>query len=400
MLAHAPVLADALAQRAELLDGLIDARALDLPAGVETIARELAGDAPDYERLLDRVRERVGEHRFALGVQLIEGAHDPLDIAEGYARVAEAAIAVLAPAAIAEFEAQHGRVEGSDLAILALGRLGGGALTYASDLDLVFLFSGSHEGQSDGRRPLGTTEYFNKLSQRIVAALSVATAAGPLYEVDTRLRPNGTQGLLAVSIDSFARYQAESAWSWEHMALCRARPVFGPRDARGELAGVIAATLGKPRNAAALAQEVAQMRRDIQTHKPPKGALDAKLLPGGLVDVEFLTHYLQLSTGEGLIPGVEKAIAAHVAAGRLDAGFAAAHAFMTRMLVVVRLVSPDCDEPPLATRGLVAARLGCADWPALLDAFDAHRALVIGQWERHLGARDFANLPAKEEHTP
>ena len=101
-----------------------------------------------------------------------------------------------------------------------------------------------------------------------------------------------------------------------------------------------------------------------------------------------------------MVPGVEKAIAAHVAAGRLDAGFAAAHAFMTRMLVVVRLVSPDCDEPPLATQGLVAERLaeegGAADWPALLDRFNAHRALVIGQWERHLGSRDFANLPQKD----
>jgi [glutamine synthetase] adenylyltransferase / [glutamine synthetase]-adenylyl-L-tyrosine phosphorylase len=282
------------------------------------------------------------------------------------------------------------------LVILALGRLGGGALTYASDLDLIFLFSGDHGAESDGRRPLGATQYYNKLSQRIVAALSVATAAGPLYEVDTRLRPNGTQGLLAVSIDSFARYQAENAWSWEHMALCRARPVFGPTDARAELAKVIADTLAKPRDAAMLAIEVAQMRRDIAAHKPPKGALDAKLLPGGLVDVEFLTHYLQLSTGEGLVPGVEKAIAAHVAAGRLDAGFAAAHAFMTRMLVVVRLVSPDCDEPPLATQALVAARLQCPDWAGLQAQFNAHRALVIGQWERHLGSRDFAHLPQKD----
>ena len=288
----------------------------------------------------------------------------------------------------------------SDLVILALGRLGGGALTYASDLDLVFLFSGDHDAESDGRRPLGATQYYNKLSQRIVAALSVATAAGPLYEVDTRLRPNGTQGLLAVSIDSFALYQAESAWGWEHMALCRARPVFGPKEARAELAQVITDTLAKPRDAAALAVEVVQMRRDIATHKPPKGALDAKLLPGGLVDVEFLTHYLQLSTGDGLFPGVERGIAAHVAAGRLDAGFAAAHAFMTRMLVVVRLVSPDCDEPPLATQGLVAEGMGAADWEAMLTQFNAHRALVIAQWERHLGARDFAGLPAKQEHKP
>src|SRR3546814_222939 len=107
----------------------------------------------------------------------------------------------------------------SELAILALGRLGGGALTHASDLDLIYLFSGDFTGESDGRRPLGATQYYNRLVQRISNAMSVQTASGPLYEVDTRLRPSGAQGLLAVSFDSFERYQKEAAWTWEHLAL-------------------------------------------------------------------------------------------------------------------------------------------------------------------------------------
>ncbi|MBA4355300.1 MAG: glutamine-synthetase adenylyltransferase, partial [Novosphingobium sp.] len=182
ILAHAPTLADELARRSDLLDILIDRSAFDLPGSVEDIAAELsrgeAGD--DYQRLLDTVRVRVGEMRFALGVQLIEGqlgegGRDPLEVAAALSRVAEAAIVVLGRAAIDEFRQNHGDVPGSNLAILGLGRLGGAALTHASDLDLIFLFSGDHSAESDGRRPLGATLYYNRLAQRVIAALSVPT---------------------------------------------------------------------------------------------------------------------------------------------------------------------------------------------------------------------------------
>ena len=141
--------------------------------------------------------------------------------------IAEAALAVLAEGATAEFERVHGRIADNELVIMGYGRLGGGLLTHASDLDLVFLFTGEHGAESDGARPLGGTLYFNRLSQRVIAALSVPTAEGALYEVDTRLRPSGAQGPIAVSLDSFERYQHEAAWTWEHMALTRARPIAG-----------------------------------------------------------------------------------------------------------------------------------------------------------------------------
>jgi glutamate-ammonia-ligase adenylyltransferase len=174
----------------------------------------------------------VNERRFALGTQLVLAKTDPLAVAEGYSRVAEAAVNVLASAATAEFESAHGRVPGSELLILGLGRLGGEALTYASDLDLVYVFSGTHEAVSDGLRPLRATDYFNRLAPRITAALSVATAAGPLYDIDTRLRPSGKDGLLAISVPSFSEYQQHHAWTWEHMALTRARPVYGSAEGR------------------------------------------------------------------------------------------------------------------------------------------------------------------------
>ncbi|NCN85138.1 MAG: bifunctional [glutamine synthetase] adenylyltransferase/[glutamine synthetase]-adenylyl-L-tyrosine phosphorylase [Sphingomonadales bacterium] len=386
ILSHAPVLADALSRRAELFDGLIDATALDLPPSVAELAEQFARTEPgdDYQMLLDRVRVRVGEKRFALGVQLIEGQHDALEISAGYARVAEAAIQVLTDATIAEFEDVHGKIPGGRLLILALGRLGGAALTHASDLDLIFLFSGDHSAESDGRRPLGGTQYFNRLTARIVTALSVPTAAGPLYEVDTRLRPSGTQGPLAVTLESFGKYQRESAWTWEHMALTRARPVYGDDDLREQLQGQICEILKKDRDPEELRKAVRKMRLDIVEHKPPKGPLDTKLMEGGLVDWEFIIHFLQLKTGEALHPQLGKAVRALVAAGHLGEDMIAAHELMTRLLVALRLMSPDCDFPPETSRALIAKAAGQESWDALLGGYDRARQCVIDEWNRHL----------------
>ncbi|MDM8009545.1 MAG: bifunctional [glutamine synthetase] adenylyltransferase/[glutamine synthetase]-adenylyl-L-tyrosine phosphorylase [Parasphingorhabdus sp.] len=386
ILSHAPVLADELARRAELFDGLIDTTALDLPPSVAELAEQFARTEPgdDYQILLDRVRERVGEKRFALGVQLIEGRHDALAISAGYARVAEAAIQVLTDATISEFEATHGKIAGSALGILALGRLGGEALTHASDLDLIFLFTGDHSGESDGERPLGATRYYNRLTARIVTALSVPTAAGPLYEVDTRLRPSGTQGPLAVTLESFYKYQRESAWTWEHMALTRARPVYGDAALREQLQTQICAILKQPREPEELRKAVRKMRLDIVEHKPPKGPLDTKLMEGGLVDWEFIIHFLQLKTGDALYPQLGKAVRALVDAGHLGEDMVTAHELMTRLLVALRLMSPDCDYPPETSRALIARAAGQESWEALLDGYDKARQCVIDEWNRHL----------------
>lgn len=386
ILSHAPVLADELARRAELFDGLIDATALDLPPSVAELAEQFARTEPgdDYQILLDRVRERVGEKRFALGVQLIEGRHDALAISAGYARVAEAAIQVLTDATIGEFEATHGKIAGSALGILALGRLGGEALTHASDLDLIFLFTGDHSGESDGERPLGATRYYNRLTARIVTALSVPTAAGPLYEVDTRLRPSGTQGPLAVTLESFYKYQRENAWTWEHMALTRARPVYGDAQLREQLQSQIWDILRQPREPEELRKAVRKMRLDIVEHKPPKGPLDTKLMEGGLVDWEFIIHFLQLKTGDALHPQLGKAVRALVDAGHLGGDMVTAHELMTRLLVALRLMSPDCDYPPETSRALIARAAGQESWEALLDGYDKARQCVIDEWNRHL----------------
>lgn len=382
ILSHAPTLAEQLGRRAELLDGLIDASALAPVASVAELATEMAASegGADYQWRLEHVRRLVGEKRFALGAQIVAGVADPLDVSTGYACVAEAAIEVLASATVEEFAAAHGRVPDSELVILALGRMGGQALTHASDLDLIYLFTGDYAAESDGRRPLGAVTYYNRLAQRVTAALSVPTAAGPLYEVDTRLRPSGTQGPLSVSLEGFRRYQQEEAWTWEHMALTRARPVYGSLAARTAVGSVVAAVLEGARPQRDVGGEAGRMRADMAAHKPPAGPLDAKLLDGGLVDLEFATHTLQLVHRQGFDPHLGRAIDALVAAGLMPAALRPAHDFLSRLLVTMRLVAPDAQPPGATTRALIARAVGLPEWEAVVAELDRTRQEVRRCW--------------------
>lgn len=384
ILSHAPPLADALGRRPELFDALLDASALDPVGDVAALATQMTPrerDA-DYQAVLDHARRVVGEHRFALGVQIVAHAADPLAVAASYARVAEAAIGVIATATIAEFAAAHGRVPGSELVILALGRLGGGVLTHASDLDLIYVFTGDYAAESNGARPLGAVLYYNRLAQRLTAALSVPTPAGPLYDIDTRLRPSGTQGPLVVSMTGFARYQREAAWTWEHMALARARPLFGSAGAQAEAQAVIDSVLSGARPPRDLAADAEKMRADIAAHKPPAGPLDVKLLPGGLVDLEFTVHLTQLAARVGFDPNLGRAIDALLAARLLAPGLRAAHDLLTRLLVITRLVAPDGAVPGEATRALIVAAMGARDWAGLVALIDATRQEVRDSWQQ------------------
>jgi [glutamine synthetase] adenylyltransferase / [glutamine synthetase]-adenylyl-L-tyrosine phosphorylase len=379
ILAHAPTLADTLARTPELLDRLIDASAFDPAGTVADLVKSMHVEG-DLERTLDHVRRVTGEHRFALGVQIVEGTSDPMEVAAGYARVAEAAIIAVTDAVIADYATGHGIVPGCTFAILALGRMGGAELSHSSDLDLIYLFTGPFDAESTGVRPTGAVQYFNRLAQRVSAGLSVPTAAGPLYEIDTRLRPSGAQGPLVVSTEGFAKYQREDAWTWEHMALTRARVVYGTRAARDEIEGIIASVLATPRDRTSLIADAVKMRGDMMRHKPPRSALDVKLVEGGLVDLEFAVHVTQLAHRTGFDPHLGRAIAALVEQGLLPQSFAEAHRLMTRLLVVLRLVAPDLAEPDAAGRALIARSCGVEDWSALLDRLGLLRQEVSTAW--------------------
>jgi [glutamine synthetase] adenylyltransferase / [glutamine synthetase]-adenylyl-L-tyrosine phosphorylase len=387
ILSYAPALAEAMGRRIEYLDGLIDGtddhRDFSVVAMQGLMAAGTSG--ADFETMLDHVRAFVGEMRFRLGVQLIEGQFDPLVLARNYAALAEAALRTLTAATIFEFERAHGKVPGSELVILALGRLGGESLTHASDLDLVLLFTGDFRGESDGQRPLSATQYFNRLAQRVIAALTVPTATGALYEVDTRLRPSGAKGLLCSSVASFGKYQAESAWVWEHMALTRARLVFGSPNAEAEIGEILTMVLTKSRNKDALFRDIVQMRLDVAAHKPPSGPLDVKAMPGGLVDIEFIVHALQLATGTAMHPQLSCAIDALAAQGSVSAQFDSAHDFFSRLLIIIRLVAPDCTPPAPPARALIARCLGCDDWQMVENALATNASVVLETWTALFG---------------
>ena len=407
----APALSDELARKPELLDTLIDKDALDLPGDIAAIMARMRGAAirDDYEALLDAIRVVTGEIRFALGIQLIEGLADPLDIARALSRTAEAALNLAAEATAQEFAINHGRIAGSELLILGLGRLGGGALTHASDLDIVYLFTGDFAAQSDGPRPLGATRYYNRLASRVSAALSVPTAQGALYEVDTRLRPQGNQGPLAVSCEAFGKYQREAAWTWEHMALTRARVLHGSPDARAALEAVLAEVLHAPRDKSALRDAVLEMRAEMAKHKQPGGPLDAKLARGGLVDIEFLLHYLQLKgeaadgaplaevVPQAFDPDLATALAGLISAGLLSDTLIEPLALMRRMLVAGRLLAPGGREPPPSGARVLARACGFDSYDALVQAFAAARNVVAGVWKQILGT-DILDSD-QQEHT-
>ncbi len=383
ILAHAPPLGDMLARRPDLLDGLIDESSFALPPGPAAMAAGLseamAGES--YDRALDRARRLVNERRFSLGVQLIAAHADPLDLAMGYSNVAEGTVDALAGLAAREFALSHGRIEGGEFLILALGRLGGRALTHASDIDLIYLYDAPEGAMSDGRKSLSATDYYNRLANRVTAALSVSTAAGPLYDVDTRLRPQGSEGMLAVSLRGFLDYQRNEAWTWEHMALCRARPIHGSLEKGKQLSEEISSILATKRDAAKTRADAAKMRDDMALHKRPSGPLDIKLGPGGLVDLEFAVHTLQLIHGEGLDPRLEHAIAGLAEKGLIDPSYDADLRLLSRMLVVMRLVAPESNEPPEKSQSLVAALCGHDGWDSLLAAHDEARQRIGELWK-------------------
>jgi glutamate-ammonia-ligase adenylyltransferase len=387
-----PLLADALARQPSRLDVLLDRKPLAPPLAVGEIAERMRAGAMrgDYEAQLDTIRRETGDARFVLGLRLIEEDNPPLAIARVLANLAEAATQVALEAARAEFAKAHGTIAGSELLVLGLGRLGGGVLTHASDLDIIYLFTGDFTAQSDGDRPLGATLYFNRLASRVTAALSVPTAHGALYEIDTRLRPQGNQGPLAVSLEAFDKYQREAAWTWEHMALTRARPIAGSRAARAAVERIIRAVVRMPRDPVTLRRDVLSMRRDMARHKPARGVLDVKLQRGGLVDLEFLVHFLQLRDAQrlsemasgALAPDLGEAIGALVAAGLLPEKCVEAHELMTAMLVAGRLLAPGGKSPPRAAAKALARACGRDSLARLQSDLAAARQTVARAWEQ------------------
>jgi glutamate-ammonia-ligase adenylyltransferase len=298
IMAEAPNLADNLAQKPALLDAVLTAEfAAPLPdqAGLAADLAAQLGGARDYEDLLDLLRRWTNERRFQIGVQLLRRGIDGGGAGRALADVAERALAALLPAVEADLARAHGQVPGGAFAVVALGRLGSREMSFVSDLDLTLIYDAPPEAEgSDGPRPLPVPAYYARLSQRLIGAITAPTAQGRLYEVDMRLRPSGASGPIASRLDAFATYQREAAWTWEHMALTRARPVAGDAALCGRVSAAIAAALAAPRDPDRLVADVAAMRRRIEDANPQVSAWDLRNRRGGLTDLEFIVQYLML----------------------------------------------------------------------------------------------------------
>ena len=188
--------------------------------------------------------------------------------------------------------------------------------------------------------------------------------------------------MLVVSLEAFEQYQRKEAWTWEHMALCRARPVFGSPEARQEVAAMIEGILRMPHERSKVVADASKMRADMARHKPPKSALDVKLGPGGLVDLEFAVHVLQLTTKIGFSTRLEVALEALEAESLVPANVVDSLKLLSRMLVMMRLVAPADVKPTAETWQLVAEACGAASWKELLAEHDLARQRIAQLWNR------------------
>src|SRR5215471_2291093 len=295
----APRLAEYLGRHAAVLDALIDVNFLSRvpqPSELkERFERELAA-AGSYEAALDAARRLAKEENFRIGVQVIQGLTDAEHAGPAYAAVAEAVIGGLKTAIEREMETVHGVVLGGAFAVVALGKLGGLEMTATSDLDLVFVYTHDPEAvPSDGQRPLAPSAYFARVSQRFIAALTSLTAEGRLYDVDMRLRPSGNQGPVAVRLDSFIEYHREKAWTWERMAMTRARVIAGPPELCDAVEAAIREALTRQRATMEIFADAKTMREKLASQFPASGSWDIKFARGGLVDIEFITQAMQLA---------------------------------------------------------------------------------------------------------
>ena len=303
LLGSAPKLAETVAFSPHVLDAVIDPAFVDPTTDPEEIAtqfRALVGRSDSHEAFLDRSRDAARQLNFVTGARLLSGILTPEEAGHAYSAIADAAVASALEAAEKTFFADHGKVPNGRMVILGFGRLGSRQLTAESDLDLVVLYDFDPESRtSAGPRKLDAAVAYSRLTQRLVAALTVPTRRGHLYEVDLRLRPGGGQGSTATQFGSFRAYQKEEAELWEHMALTRARVIAGDASLAAEVAEVIREALTEKRDPKAVNKSVRAMRATVEREKGDKGPLDLKLAPGGLLDLDFLAQALVLGHAHG-----------------------------------------------------------------------------------------------------
>ena len=368
IMGSAPRLARILSRRRRLFDAVLDSRTFGALPALADFEKMLAAVMPKdagYEAVLDAARVVGSEQMFLIGVRVLAGAISASEAGAAYAALAEALIAAFHTRIACDFKSVHGSYPGDGAAVLALGKLGGREMTATSDLDLIVIYDAPPEAitgaiLSDGPKPLPAALYFGRFTQRLVSALSAPTAEGLLYEVDLRLRPSGQKGPLATLLASFIAYQANEAWTWEHMSLTRARVISGSPPMRAKVSAAIVAVLTRPRDAMKIAADVRDMRSRIESEKGTSDIWELKQVRGGLIDLEFISQHLQLihaAHSPGVLdPNTRKSLGDIFAAGHISVADAerlmAAARLYTNLTGVLRLSTDGVFDAATAPRGV------------------------------------------------
>ena len=339
----APTLAQYLSRNAGVFDAVIAGDFFaDWPgrAALEAdLADRLARQA-DYERALDEARRWHKEWHFRIGVHHLRGLVEAGDAAAQYADLASATITALWPWVGTQFAEKHGSPPGRGAAVLGMGSLGAGRLNARSDLDLIVIYDGLDADGSIGPRPLSVRPYYARLTQALITALTAPMAEGRLYEVDMRLRPSGNQGPVATSWPAFQAYQTDEAWTWEHLALTRARSITGDAELAGDIEAFRTALIADKAARGPVLRAVAEMRTRLAEAKPPESRWDVKLGPGRLLDLELVAQAGNLLSGHGA-RDVASGLHGAVATGWFDAAggaaLGAAYALCWKLQMVARL---------------------------------------------------------------
>jgi glutamate-ammonia-ligase adenylyltransferase len=385
IMGSARLLADQVSHSPALLDSVLSAGFFDAVPERQYLKHDLKQQlalATDFQDRLDILRRWSKDRQFQVGVRLLHSADNIDESAASLSDIADTAIAALLPRVEKEFAKQHGHLPGNGMAVVALGKLGSREMTVTSDLDLVFIYDipGDLDDWettvSDGDKPLAPIQYFARLAQRFINAVTAMTGEGKLYEVDMRLRPSGNSGPIASGLAPFERYQTEEAWTWEHMALTRARVIAGNDDLQSRINAALGRILGQQRDPEKLRTDILEMRQRIAQQYRSDDPWDLKYLRGGQVDIDFAAQYLQLRHA-ARHPGIlQRSTAASLAAAR-DAGLIASaiadeliatSQFWARLQQMIRLlVGGRIDEAklPVPTQQHLAQIGGCADFAAL-----------------------------------
>lgn len=298
LMASSPRMADAVIHRAHVMDALIDPAFADEVRRRKLLVDKVAAfldEARDYSELIDRARIIGQEQKFLIAAGLLAGSVTAERAGEQFTALAETMLTHLFSAVRTEFAKRHGTIPGASAALLAFGKMASHEMTASSDLDFIMLYDveGNAE-ESDGEKPLAVNQYFTRLTQRLVAAVTSPTSEGVLYEADMRLRPSGNAGPLATSLPGFIQYHHENAWTWEHLALSRARVMVADEGLDVKVETAIQQILGRSRDVPKTIDDVVSMRALMARERPARHPFDLKLATGGLVDLEFIAQSAQL----------------------------------------------------------------------------------------------------------